>query len=437
MSSRDTVQKAGSSSSRHGRKQRLKSKAEDKPRGEHCKAPAGKVPCTIITGLLGSGKTTLVNQILKSQHCARVAVIEEEPGEVATDGMLAEHVMQTSEDVFEFVGAYSCRRVRGDFITCLQHLHGKSIAENNPLDRIIIEMSSAADPVPAVQTFFAEEFVQRTCSLDAILTLVDAEQISQQLEDYSEAVKQLAFADGIIINKTDLVDEAVLVQVEQRIRAINPSVPVWPALHGNVDTKCILDVDAWSLDKVLDTIGEKFWSDNAAENHHVITCHFIQDSVRCYNMGGQEVYSSTVPPGEEPYGPWLWSAAKQCILKGKLHLVKPNGEKIWVRQDAISVGLELCGEVNKDKFDQWIVGLQEKHTNLFRYKGILAVRGQDAPLVFQGYDNFVRGAHTQRIWHAGEQRRCKIHFMGSSLNRDELVRSFRDCMVECSRGTST
>lgn len=151
-------------------------------------------------------------------------------------------------------------------------------------------------------------------------------------------------------------------------------------------------------------------------------------------MSGKEVFSSTVPPGEEPCGPWLWMAVKKQIVKGQLHLVKPNGEDIRVQEAVNSVGLDICGEVDKDKFDEWIKGLREQDTNLFRYQGILAVQGQDAPFVFQGYHTFVRGVHTQRVWQAGEQRRCKIHFMGNNLRRDELVGSFEDCMVKCSQG---
>merc|ERR1712151_1329286 len=109
--------------------------------------------------------------------------------------------------------------------------------------------------------------------------------------------------------------------VEDCIRTINPFVPVWRALRSRIDMKYILDHDAWSLDKVMD-MGNGYWCNDAG--HNVITCHVIQGSVQCFNMAGQQVYCSKVPLGEDPYGPWLRSAAKKQIVKGQLHLVKPN-----------------------------------------------------------------------------------------------------------------
>lgn len=263
----------------------------------------------------------------------------------------------------------------------------KSISRDKPLDRILIETAGNADPGPVVQTFLVDEFVARTYSLDGILTLLDAEQMSQlqnsdQLHGFMpETGKQLAFADRILVNKTDLVDDSVLVHVEDRIRSINPSVPIWRGLHSQIGMNSILDIDAWSLDKVLDTHDVSCLDDAV---HNVITCHIIQGLVQCFNMAGHEVYRSHVPLSEEASGPWLWKSVKQRIVRGRLHLVHPNGQDIWVQQDVNSVGLDLCGEVDQNEFDKWLDKLRQDHSiDLFRYKGILAVRGRDAPFVFQ------------------------------------------------------
>jgi G3E family GTPase len=308
--------------------------------------------------------------------------------------------------------------------------------KSGPLDHIIIETTGLADPAALVQTFFADEFVAERFSLDGIVTLIDTKRIMQQLNDdrdcsavENNVAKQVAYADMILFNKMDLVDKEALVQIKTRIRQINPSVPIRPAWHSQIDVKSILGIDAWSLQKVSDT-DEGFLEGTI---HSVITCRFLEDLVKCSNIAGEEVFASPVPPEETPFGPWLWRAVKEQITKGRLHLVQANGDDIWLEpleQFVNSVGIDLHGEVDKEKFDHWLSELMmEKEENLFRYKGILAVQGQNAPYVFQGMQTRIVGAeHDDRAWPADGQKRCKIHFMGNNLNREQLVRSFMECM---------
>merc|ERR1711862_773330 len=193
-----------------------------------------KIPVTILTGFLGSGKTTLLNHILEANHGKRIAVIENEFGEVGIDDNLVKGgSMAEEENIVEMNNGCICCTVRGDLIAGLKKLIKNSKKSGKGLDGVLIETTGLADPAPVAQTFFADDFVQQHMRLDGILTLVDAAHIIQHLDDEkpegveNEAVEQIAFSDRILLNKCDLVDEeAELVEVERRIRLINQSVPI-------------------------------------------------------------------------------------------------------------------------------------------------------------------------------------------------------------------
>merc|ERR1712139_294126 len=203
----------------------------------------GKVPVSILTGFLGSGKTTLLNHILSENHGKRIAVIENEFGEVGIDDSLVHGgSMAEEENIVEMNNGCICCTVRGDLIAGLKKLIKNSKKNSKPLDGVIIETTGLADPAPVAQTFFADDFVQKHMRLDGILTLVDAKHIIQHLEDEkpegveNEAVEQIGFADRILLNKCDLVeDEEQLKEVEKRIRAINQKVPVKRTINSEVD----------------------------------------------------------------------------------------------------------------------------------------------------------------------------------------------------------
>merc|ERR1711904_149910 len=185
-----------------------------------------KVPVSILTGFLGSGKTTLLNHILRANHGKKIAVIENEFGEVGIDDALVQGgSMAEEENIVEMNNGCICCTVRGDLIAGLKKLIKNGKKTGKSLDGVIIETTGLADPAPVAQTFFADDFVQQHMRLDGILTLVDAKHIIQHLEDEkpegveNEAVEQLAFADRILLNKCDLVDnEDELKEVEKRIR---------------------------------------------------------------------------------------------------------------------------------------------------------------------------------------------------------------------------
>ncbi len=211
-----------------------------------------RVPVTVLTGFLGSGKTTLLNRILTEHHGMRIAVIENEFGEVGIDDAL---VVDAEEEIFEMNNGCICCTVRGDLIRIL----GALMRRRETFDRILIETTGLADPAPVAQTFFMDDEIASQLRLDAIVTLADAAHIVEHLDEVkpegveNEAVEQVAFADRIVLNKTDLVEAAQLDTVIRRLRAINALAEILPAQRADVDLAKVLDVHAFDLDRVLQT----------------------------------------------------------------------------------------------------------------------------------------------------------------------------------------
>jgi len=262
--------------------------------------------------------------------------------------------------------------VRGDLIAGLKKLIKTSMKTGKPLDGVLVETTGLADPAPVAQTFFADDFVQKNLSLDGIVTLVDAKHLIMHLDEdkpegvENEAVEQLAFADRILLNKCDLVDDAGLAEVERRIRAINQGVQIQRTVQSQVSMDFILGIQAFSLDKILQ-MDDEFLSDEQEHQH--------DDRVS-------------------------------------------------------SVGIHVTGEVEQSKLDEWLGWfLKEKGTDVFRTKGVLAVKNMKEKFVFQAVHMAFAGS-PQRSWAEGEERVCKLTFIGKNLNRQELEEGFRKCMVK-------
>ena len=191
-----------------------------------------KVPVTILTGYLGSGKTTLLNKILSEEHGKRIAVIENEYGEVGIDQGL---VIDADEEVFEMSNGCICCTVRGDLIRVL----GNLMKRRDKFDYVLVETTGLADPGPVAQTFFMDDEIREEFSLDGIVTLIDAAHIDQQLEHSKESSEQVAFADVLVLNKSDLVNEDSLVKLESRLQDMNSMSRIVRSTQADVSVETV------------------------------------------------------------------------------------------------------------------------------------------------------------------------------------------------------
>ncbi len=223
-------------------------------------AAANKIPVTVLTGYLGAGKTTLLNRILSENHGKKYAVIVNEFGEIGIDNDL---IVGADEEVFEMNNGCVCCTVRGDLVRIIDGL----MKRKGKFDAIILETTGLADPAPVAQTFFVDEDVREKTMLDAVVTVADAKWLSDRLKDAPEAKNQIAFADVIVLNKTDLVTKPELAEVEARIRAINPYATLHRTERAQVKLSDVLERGAFDLDRILE-IEPEFLDDGGHDHDH-------------------------------------------------------------------------------------------------------------------------------------------------------------------------
>ena len=232
--------------------------------------PDKRIPATVVTGFLGSGKTTFLNHVLKNQTGKRIAVIVNEFGETSIDGQLV--VNDGEEQIVEFNNGCLCCTVRGDLVETLGKLQERSA----DLDGIMIETTGLADPAPVASTFFVSDEVKRNIRLDSFVGLVDAVNIDTNLEQSTEAQEQVAFSDILLLNKTDLLDAEGVARVERKLRVLNPMAPIHHTTNGEIDLSKVINVGAFDLEAKL-LIDADILTDHEHEHDAAIASHVFRE----------------------------------------------------------------------------------------------------------------------------------------------------------------
>jgi G3E family GTPase len=441
-----------------------------------------RIPVTVLTGFLGSGKTTLLNRILSEAHGQRIAVIENEFGEVGVDQEL---VINAEEEIFEMNNGCICCTVRGDLIRIL----GNLAKRRDKFDRILLETTGMADPGPVAQTFFVDDEIKESFVLDGVITLVDAKHILLHLDDSDEAMAQVAFADRLLLNKTDLVSADELEEVERRLHGINAMAKVLRVHMAEAPLDEVLGLGGFDLDRALET------------RPGFLEPEYPFEGASAYALSAGQ-YTLTLDPGPDlsldlyllplPEPTLLQSAAEQVFRHfSEVGLSLSNGQALQperllslqlddeacssfslaieqagtyalysqhlpeefnlrlTRQDGAqvtplaahafnaahshdesvsSVAFEASGDLHEKLFFAWLTQLLRRHgQDIFRSKGIVSLLGDDNRYVFQGVHMLLEGA-CGAPW--GETPRGnRLVFIGRHLDRVKLEEEFRLCLA--------
>jgi G3E family GTPase len=331
------------------------------------------IPVTVLTGFLGAGKSTLLRRVLTESHGRKIAVIENEFGEVNIDSEII--VSGGNEQIVQLTNGCICCGVREDLRATLADLAARRRAGGIAFDQVMIETTGLADPGPITQTFFLEPTITADYRPDGILTVVDAKHAMDQLDTRSEARRQVGYADRLFISKGDLVDQPDLVALSTRLRRMNPRAPQFAAAFGDVPLGEVFDVRGFNLTPELDLEPPVACCDNPAHGHHAhLHHHHHDDDVRSF------VFRS-----ERPFHPVRFGQLMNAI-------VASHGAA------------------------------------LLRYKGVLHMAGQDCKVIFQGVHQLM-SHDLGSPWEGGDHRESKLVFIGTNLPQAQLSRSLQQCLV--------
>jgi len=316
------------------------------------------VPVTILTGFLGSGKTTLLNRILKEDHGHRIAVIENEFGEVGVDNDIIE---TGDEQIVEMNNGCICCTVRGDLIRILGSLKEKRDQGALKFDRVVIETTGMADPGPVAQTFFTDEEIGNYYLLDSIITLVDAKHAPKQLDEFHEAQEQVGFADRILLSKTDLVSDEEASALSTRLKRMNPRAPIKKVHFGEAPLEEVLDIRGFNLNAILE-LDPQFLTDIQHEHHDEVES-FVFRSDKPFDGTKLEQFLSGMI---QVYGPdllrykgvlWMKGNPRRVVFQGVHMMMGGDMGKPWGKGEKKGSVMVFIGK--KLPKDIFIAGMQE------------------------------------------------------------------------------
>ena len=442
-----------------------------------------KVPVTILTGFLGSGKTTLLNRILSEEHGKRIAVIENEYGEVGIDQAL---VINADEEIFEMSNGCICCTVRGDLIRVL----GNLMKRRDKFDYVLVETTGLADPGPVAQTFFMDDEIRAEFSLDGIVTLVDAAHIEQQLGRSDESTEQIAFADILVLNKTDLVNGEALDGLEARLRDMNRMARVVRSERANVSVDTVLNLDAFDLDQALErrptflepeypfewtgvysldsgryelsladgpdpemslvVVSDQGTDDTALRAGAEWCVRRYAEPAELIRPGeeipvGKHVNLRLDSPGRKSFflevdtqvrvGLYAQHLAEEFDLQlmNKGAVVPVEVERTWVAQhehddEVGSIAIEIDGDVDLVRLNAWLaILLGERGVDIFRMKGFISLAGESRRFVFQGVHMLFDG-QPDREW-GDAPRHNQLIFIGRNLDEQSMRQGFEACLI--------